>query len=265
MIDGIGFKVCGLTSLEDARFADRCGADYLGFNLYPKSPRYFSLAQFAALAPQVSPQKRMAVMVEPTMPELKAAQAAGFDFFQIHFRHDFAPESIAAWSMAVGAENLWLDNNPSQRAPQDPLGREAAKRQLYALGDDRAARQRLATSQGLTEIRTHPDWFAAKAWGETKKFFALQYFDDMRARREIWVPPLEGGLNGPPTGPGTECALGRPAAVRWDTPRRVVAIGSGRRTRTWLLRLTVRQRFVRSRGPVTSCQKCSRRCTTPFS
>lgn len=91
----------------------------------------------------------------------------------------------------TGAENLWLDNNPSQRTPQDPLGREAAKRQLYALGDDRAARQSLATRQGLAEIRTHPDWFAAKAWGEIRQFFALQYFDDMRTRREIWVPPLE--------------------------------------------------------------------------
>ncbi len=91
----------------------------------------------------------------------------------------------------TGAENLWLDNNPSQSTPQDPLGREAAKRQLYALGDDRAARQSLATRQGLAEIRTHPGWFAAKMWDQTKKFFALQYFDDMRARREIWVPPLE--------------------------------------------------------------------------
>jgi phosphoribosylanthranilate isomerase len=115
MIDGIGFKVCGLTSLEDALFADRCGADYLGFNLYPKSPRYFSLAQFGALAARVPVQRRMAVMVEPTANELAAARTAGFDFFQIHFRHDFAPESIAAWSAAVGAENLWL-------APKLPPG-----------------------------------------------------------------------------------------------------------------------------------------------
>lgn len=115
MIDGIGFKVCGLTSLEDVQAADRCGADYLGFNLYPKSPRYFSLAQFAALAPKVSPQKRMAVMVEPTAHELAAAQTAGFDFFQIHFRHDFAPEAVAVWSAAIGAESLWL-------APKLPPG-----------------------------------------------------------------------------------------------------------------------------------------------
>ena len=44
MIDGIRFKVCGLTSLVDAEFADRCGADYLGFIFHPESPRNLTLA-----------------------------------------------------------------------------------------------------------------------------------------------------------------------------------------------------------------------------
>jgi 4-amino-4-deoxy-L-arabinose transferase-like glycosyltransferase len=91
----------------------------------------------------------------------------------------------------TGAENLWLDNNPAGSAPGDPLGREAAKKQLYALGDDRAARQRLAASNGAAAIRTHPAWFLQKAWGEAKQFFALEYFDDLRERRAIWLPPLE--------------------------------------------------------------------------
>lgn len=91
----------------------------------------------------------------------------------------------------TGAENLWLDNNPLGATPADPLGREDAKRALYALGDDRAARQRLASRNGLASIAANPGWFAAKAWGEAKKFFALEYFDDMRARRAIWLPPAE--------------------------------------------------------------------------
>jgi 4-amino-4-deoxy-L-arabinose transferase-like glycosyltransferase len=91
----------------------------------------------------------------------------------------------------TGAENLWLDNNPSGSTPGDPLGREAAKRQLYVLGDDRATRQRLASTNGVAAILSHPAWFLQKAWGEAQQFFALEYFDDMRARPAIWLPPLE--------------------------------------------------------------------------
>jgi hypothetical protein len=91
----------------------------------------------------------------------------------------------------TGAENLWLDNNPADSSPEDPLGREAAKQQLYALGDDLAARQQLASANGIRAIRAHPAWFLQKAWGEAQQFFALEYFDDMRERRAIWLAPLE--------------------------------------------------------------------------
>lgn len=83
----------------------------------------------------------------------------------------------------TGAENLWLDN--------DPAGREAVKRQLYALGNDMAARQRLATEHGIAVILAHPDHIAAKVWREARLFTALQFFDDMRNRPAIWVPPLQ--------------------------------------------------------------------------
>jgi len=83
----------------------------------------------------------------------------------------------------TGAENLWLDN--------DPAGREAVKAQLYAMGDERLARQRLATQRGLAVIIEHPDHFRSKAWNELQHFFALEYSDDLRDRRAIWVPPAE--------------------------------------------------------------------------
>jgi phosphoribosylanthranilate isomerase len=38
----VKLKVCGVTSLEDARASIDCGAEYLGFNFYPKSPRYIA-------------------------------------------------------------------------------------------------------------------------------------------------------------------------------------------------------------------------------
>ncbi len=83
----------------------------------------------------------------------------------------------------TGAENLWLDN--------DPAGREAVKRQLYALGDDMAARQRLAAERGVAVILANPDHVIAKVWREARRFTALQFFDDMRSRPAIWVPPLQ--------------------------------------------------------------------------
>lgn len=115
MIDGIRFKVCGLTSLVDTEFADRCGADYLGFIFHPKSPRHISLAQYKAMSPRLPARRKVAVSVEPTLAELGALRDAGFDFFQIHFRPETTEAQLTAWSRVVGEKHLWL-------APKLPPG-----------------------------------------------------------------------------------------------------------------------------------------------
>jgi phosphoribosylanthranilate isomerase len=116
MIGDIQFKVCGMTRAEDARLAAELGADFLGFILYPKSPRYVPLGDAVELA-RGAPHgpKRVAVMVEPTLDELDWAQEAGFDRFQIHARADLPLAVVRGWSEAVGARELWL-------APKLPPG-----------------------------------------------------------------------------------------------------------------------------------------------
>lgn len=46
-------KICGITRLEDAVAALTAGADYLGFILYPPSPRYVNAERVAALVAEV--------------------------------------------------------------------------------------------------------------------------------------------------------------------------------------------------------------------
>jgi phosphoribosylanthranilate isomerase len=108
MIAGIRLKVCGLTSLAGAELADQCGADFLGFNLYPDSPRHIPLAQFQAMSPLLPSKPKVAIMVAPTPAELAAAVAAGFDCFQIHFPADTPVEFLRKWSGTVGVDRLWL-------------------------------------------------------------------------------------------------------------------------------------------------------------
>jgi phosphoribosylanthranilate isomerase len=108
MIDGIRIKVCGLTSLVDAELAEACGADYLGFIFYAKSPRAISLMQFQAMQSKLPSRKKVAVSVSPSVDELKAFIEAGADFSQVHFPHDTPLATVNAWSKAVGPGKLWL-------------------------------------------------------------------------------------------------------------------------------------------------------------
>jgi phosphoribosylanthranilate isomerase len=108
MIDGIRFKVCGLTSLVDAEFADRCGADYLGFIFHPESPRGITMPHYHAMAPRLPERRKVAVSVEPSLDALSAMRDEGFDYFQIHFRPETSNEQLTAWSRLVGEKHLWL-------------------------------------------------------------------------------------------------------------------------------------------------------------
>jgi phosphoribosylanthranilate isomerase len=107
MIGGIRVKVCGLTSAGDAAVAAGIGADFLGFILYPKSPRYLPLAKFAELRPQLPALPKVAVMVAPSEAELTAAGEGGFDFFQIHFPAD-NPATARAAATRFGTARVWL-------------------------------------------------------------------------------------------------------------------------------------------------------------
>src|SRR4029450_7850123 len=45
----VRIKICGVTTPEDARLAADAGADAVGLNFYPKSPRFITPTQAAAI------------------------------------------------------------------------------------------------------------------------------------------------------------------------------------------------------------------------
>lgn len=51
----VRIKICGVTTPEDARHAAECGADAVGLNFYPKSPRCVTPQQAAAVVRALLP------------------------------------------------------------------------------------------------------------------------------------------------------------------------------------------------------------------
>jgi len=51
----VRIKICGVTTPEDARFAAECGADAVGLNFYPHSPRFLDPHTAAAVVRALPP------------------------------------------------------------------------------------------------------------------------------------------------------------------------------------------------------------------
>lgn len=85
-MEAIRTKICGITNLEDALLAAREGADALGFNFSPRSPRLLSVESarriIAALPPFVTPVG-VFVDAEPRRVERTVAQT-GIRVLQFH-------------------------------------------------------------------------------------------------------------------------------------------------------------------------------------
>jgi len=79
-------KICGLTSPAEARYLNENHVDFAGMVLFfPKSKRNISIEQakdiMAALDASI---KRVAVVVSPSIEQIRQIEAAGFDYVQIH-------------------------------------------------------------------------------------------------------------------------------------------------------------------------------------
>jgi len=91
-------KICGIKTLKDALAAIDAGADYLGFNFYPKSARFVekgTCAEITSVLRREHPQiKLVGVFVNSPVDEVKAVlETCHLDLVQLH--GDETPEMFA--------------------------------------------------------------------------------------------------------------------------------------------------------------------------
>ena len=78
-------KICGLTTLEDARFVSGALADYLGFIFYPDSPRYVEPAKAGAIINWLEGPQKVGVFVNQPLDDVNSiAKQTGIDLVQLH-------------------------------------------------------------------------------------------------------------------------------------------------------------------------------------
>jgi phosphoribosylanthranilate isomerase len=149
----VKLKVCGITSLSDAEEAISCGARYLGFNFYPKSPRYIAPASAQFIIERLPREIiTIGIFVNEPRPEdvLEILRASGTLMAQLHgdedisycervgadrvikavrTSNDFAVQSVSgfpAWAILLDAFDAQLYGGTGKTANWE-IAREAAK------------------------------------------------------------------------------------------------------------------------------------------
>jgi phosphoribosylanthranilate isomerase len=125
-------KICGITSLEDARACIDAGARALGFVFYPKSPRCLTPSQAGAIAAQIPlGVKKVGVFVNVQVDRvLDAILSAGLDMAQLS--GDESPEECA-WLMA---RDVKVVKAVRLRGPEDLSRLERYRDHVHAFNVD---------------------------------------------------------------------------------------------------------------------------------
>ncbi len=76
-------KICGIKEKEDLEFIIKFPVSYVGFIMYPKSPRYAGEKLKELLSVETKP-KKVVVFVDPSFEEVKRVLDMGADLIQLH-------------------------------------------------------------------------------------------------------------------------------------------------------------------------------------
>jgi phosphoribosylanthranilate isomerase len=100
-------KICGITNPADAELAAKLGVDWIGLNLYPKSPRFIEEAAARAIALELPAQvEPVALFVNVPPGEAKGIAARlGIQTVQIHGNHTAVPSAGVRWICAFAVSD----------------------------------------------------------------------------------------------------------------------------------------------------------------
>lgn len=155
-------KICGITRADDAARAVALGVDALGFVLWPHSPRAIAPGAAAKIVRALPPfVTTVAVMVDPSVEDARAAINDGFSVVQIHGAAPAWPdirESCARVIRAVRLSDAGAEIEPPVDAAvtvlldaHDPVRHGGTGQAVdWARAAAIAARRRVLLAGGLT-------------------------------------------------------------------------------------------------------------------
>lgn len=165
-------KICGITNAEDAAAAVEGGATAVGFNFWPRSPRYIAPEQAAAI-PSAAGIRRVGVFVNEAPARIqKIAALVRLDVAQLHGEEGPGayPGGLTVWKAArVTAE---FDFSAYDDSPAEALVLDGPAGELYGgsgktfdWGLAAAVRKRIILAGGLDASNVAQAVAAAHPWG----------------------------------------------------------------------------------------------------
>jgi phosphoribosylanthranilate isomerase len=133
----VRIKICGITNWTDARRAIESGADFLGFNFFPGSPRYVTPAKARRIVRRL-PKGLSAVGVfvnEPEEKMLAIARSVGLRYLQLHGEE--SPDTVTRLQRAFPVIKVLRVKRPFRAAQ---ISRYRAASALLLDGFDRRLR-----------------------------------------------------------------------------------------------------------------------------
>ena len=165
-------KICGITNAEDAAAAVEGGATAIGFNFWPRSPRYVVPEQACQIASGAA-VRRVGVFVNEAPARIEEiARVARLDVAQLHGdeRPAMYPTGMTVWKAA--RVSAGFDFSAYEDSPAEALLLDGAAGELYGGGGEvfdwglaAVVRKRIIVAGGLDASNVAQAIAAAHPWG----------------------------------------------------------------------------------------------------